>query len=232
MLKRWLVTAILVLGLAGCGDAGTEVSARVPMAPADVYAALSRGSVADVAPMLPGIKVEKSRPSDNELVYTIPTPDDHAPATLRFRFEPLDQGTATNVVARVSTPGVKASIGGKMQMLSEKLVAGEVRKLLASLGPQSAEESARKQISALLVAVAIATNQELLEKAIAMSFDQSGLMETMLANAQDEADAALHEAATQQPNESDQFAAEERRAEQGRHQEMLADQRPETDGDY
>ena len=167
--------ALAPLLLAGCGSGGGEdftVEVKRPIAA--VFAPLAAVNVAEARPLFAGIRVDRSRPSDNELLYTIPGSDD-VTSTVRLRLEPLRDGEATMIHASVDVPPVHAFIDGHEKVLSESKLETRLKQLLESTGRNlemgSRSESDAMKLSGLLAAIAVATNKQYLARAVDLKSD-------------------------------------------------------------
>ena len=94
---------------------------------------LTLASAAGAEDFLPGLKIVKSRPRDSEIMFTMPGDGATTPATVRFRFDPLEDGAATEVHAFVDVPPIAAFTDGEQKTLSEAKVTGAVQDVLNAL---------------------------------------------------------------------------------------------------
>jgi hypothetical protein len=184
-MRSTALAALAALLLAGCGGGGGEdftVEVRQPLA--SVYAPLASASIADAAPVFPGIEVRRTRPSDREILYTIPGTAS-TEASVLFRLETLPDGKGTAIHTTVEVPAVQATIGGQTKVLSERKVEAALRTLLHGTGRNlemgSGGEGDTRQLSALLLALAIGTNQKYLDQALALKDDPQGIAEILAA---------------------------------------------------
>ena len=163
-----LVVAFACAALAACGfgDRMTTSEVVVNRSPSNVVTPLLQATVDEVQRYLPGVKLVKTRPSDNELLYTFPGDGKQDPATLRIRFEPLEGGKATRVVTTVSVPPITMSDNGQKKVLSGRLVGAGVSRVITGIvqGKSASETSA--QFSSILAALAISTDADLRTKAL------------------------------------------------------------------
>ncbi len=171
--------------LAGCGDSSAEDFAiEIKRPAATVYAPLSSVDLKDARMLFPGIVVERSRPSDTEILYTIPGSGDF-PATIRFQLEPKADGATTLVHAFVHVPAVRATIDGVDKQVSEKKVEialqGLVKATASSLEMGSGAGAESIQLSGFMAGIAIATNKTFLAKALTLKDNPSQLMGMLLA---------------------------------------------------
>ena len=193
---RWRLAALAPAALlAGCGIAdGEDFMVEVRRQPASVAPVLLGADISEARALFPGLDAKKSRPADNEILYSIPGADG-ATSTVLFRLEPTRDGAGTIIHATVEVPPTKASIGGVMKVLSEAKIEGALMRLLESAGKDlamgSSATDASEKLSALLAAIAIGTNPDALKQALnyaanpellagammpdlAMSFDDEG----------------------------------------------------------
>lgn len=175
-MKVYGIAAALVLMLSGCGQRGTEDFAIPVKRPVQaVYTPFSAIALPPEAQALfPGLKLEHSKPSENEVLYTIPGDGDF-PAKVLLRFESTANGKETLVHATVDVPAVHATIGGQPKVVREGLVEMQLRNILKNSVNQfqsgSSGDGARSEFTQLLAAVAIATNKSAIASAMEMVKD-------------------------------------------------------------
>ncbi len=177
-MKQSLPAAVLALLLTACGgQEDFSVTVKKPLAavaahfgPVDLSAARS---------VFPGIAVQRSRPTDSEILYTIPG-DKGQSSTIRFQLEQLESG-ATAIHTTVDTLPVRATIGGKQMVLSEPLVEMALRGLLQEyakeLSSGAIQQSSDPAIMMLLMGLAVATNPAYLARAQKLDEDDETLSE-------------------------------------------------------
>jgi hypothetical protein len=165
-MRRVFTAALLALALAGCGSAGGEdfaVAIKRPLP--TVYAALGTAELSGEAiGAFPELKVVKTRPSEHEIVYTIPG-DGGSPAVIRFLLEPADGGGSTLVRTSVDVPSIRVKFKGKEHVLSEWRVERTLRSILDRASESMAMGSDRisnSDMQGLLLALAIGTNKKLM----------------------------------------------------------------------
>ena len=160
------MAALAALVMAGCGAAGEEdfaVAIKRPLP--TVYTALGTADIdASALSAFPELKVVKTRPSEHEIVYTIPG-DGGEPAVIHFQLEPADGGGSTVVHTAVDVPRIKVVLKGKQMVLSE----WRVERMLHDILNRSAESMAagsdrisNSDMQGLLLALAIGTNKKLM----------------------------------------------------------------------
>lgn len=104
MLQRLWVAAMAVLLLGGCGRGDEDFTVRVARPPERVMQELGHAGLdGEVSGHFPGLKVERSDPATNEVLYTIPG-DSNFPAAIHLTFEAVDGGKETVVHAAVDVP--------------------------------------------------------------------------------------------------------------------------------
>jgi hypothetical protein len=169
-MKRMILPMVAALALAGCGGSGGEDFALTVKRPvAQVVVPFSDVQLPNEARALfPGLKVDRTRPSENEVLYTFPV-EGKDPGIVRLVFESTAEGKATVVHATVDVPMITANIGGVLKVISEAKVERELKKLIegstSDLEAGSSGESARREFAQLLTALAIATNPQALARA-------------------------------------------------------------------
>ena len=169
----------------GCGGGGGEDFAIVVERPvATVFAPFSQVDTGNAGQIFSGLQVKKSRPSDNEVLYTIPGTGAFE-STFRLTFEPAVGGATTIIHVAIDVPPVRAKIEGLDKVLSENKVEVVVRKLLESAGKSleargtASMESA--EFSQLLTGVAIATNSKYMDRIIEFKNDPEKMAAAMAA---------------------------------------------------
>jgi hypothetical protein len=182
-MRAWAFSALPALLLAGCGE-GDDFTVEVKRPIGAVYAPLAAADVGEARRVFPGMTVARTRPSDGEILYTIPG-SYGSDATVRLRLEPVRGGEATVIHAAVHTPLVHARIDGSDKVLSEFQVELALKALLRNaarnleMGSSGGGDTAR--LTAFLLAVAIATNKSYLDQALAFRRDPEKLAGLMTA---------------------------------------------------
>ena len=229
----------------GCGGGGGEDFAIVVERPvATVFAPFSQVDTGNAGQIFSGLQVKKSRPSDNEVLYTIPGTGAFE-STFRLTFEPAVGGATTIIHVAIDVPPVRAKIEGLDKVLSENKVEVVVRKLLESAGKSleargtASMESA--EFSQLLTGVAIATNSKFLDRISEFKNDPEKMAAAMaaLSGYDDYTPADMAEnprgdaPEAMDPNEAVR-EAEREEASQRREEEYEAREAsaPDTSGDY
>ena len=185
-MRSWGIAAQPALLLVGCDSDGEDFSIEVKRPAAAVYAPLSAADVGLAKYAFPGITFERSRPSDTEILYTVPGTASF-PATVRLRLEPRtgSSGESTLIHASVDIPKVRAVIDGRPKELSERKVERQLSNLLdatrRSLEQGSSAQSQSAKLSSLLVAIAVGTNEKHLARALELKDSPAKLMELLLA---------------------------------------------------
>ena len=167
MKQIWKVVLPALLA-SGCGGTGTEDFAIEVQRPVTVaFAPFSQVDTGIAGQIFPGLQVKMSRPSESELLYTIPG-DGTSDSTFLLTFEPTGEGAATIIHVAIDVPPVRSKIDGLDKVLSEDKVEAVMKKLLESTGKSleggEADSSESKGFSQLLTGVAIATNSKFLDR--------------------------------------------------------------------
>lgn len=155
--------------LTGCsGDGGEDYTVDLAATPAAALGVLSQTDFTQERALLGSLDIRQSRPSEHELVYTIPSlsmmEQKREDGVVRFLLEPINGGQGTRLHVSVDVPEVRVLMGEANKVLSEEKVESELRKILDSLDRKyvsGSSASTSKDISSLLVAVAIASNDRM-----------------------------------------------------------------------
>jgi hypothetical protein len=172
MLQRLWVAVLAALLLGGCGRGSEDFTVRIARPPERVIQVLGHGELdADLREHFPGLKIERTEPAENEVLYSIPG-DSSFPAAIHLTFEAVNSGTETVVHAAVDVPAAKVSLKGKGKVISEIKVEKVLRELVEKVGSKLEEggdtAAERKDFSQLLTALAIVTDSKQLRLAIDM----------------------------------------------------------------
>lgn len=202
---------LLPLALAGCGGKGGEdFQVEVKRPPAAVVAPFTGVDVREAQVLFAGLQLKRTRPSENEILYTIPGTGG-APSTVLLRFEPLRGGEATMVHATVEVPAIQMNIDGGRKVLSEMKVERALKSLIETtaddleMGSAGAQGIAR--LSQLLVSLAVATNEKYLHQALEMRDDPERLIEALMAFGESSADGEMAQAEAGRPQDDPEAAA-------------------------
>ena len=170
--------------LAGCGTDAEDFAVEIKRPAAIVYAPLLAADVSEARIAFPGITFQRTRPSDGEILYTIPGSGSF-PATIRLHLEARNGGEATVVHAFVKVPEVHAVIDGREKVLSERKIERQLESLLKATGRSlelgSSAKAETVSLSTLLIALAVATNEKQLARALDLKSHPEKLRELLLA---------------------------------------------------
>lgn len=169
MLHRILLVTFASLLLAACGRGSEDFKLNIAR-PADrVEAAFDHAGLdTELTGLFPGLKVVRTKPADNEVLYTIPG-DGSYPATIKLTFESGQDGKTTVVHAAIDAPSTKVDFDDKSMVLSEAKVEKMVRGILRSAGKKLEDgkdiASEQQAFSRLLTMLAIVTDSKQLKLA-------------------------------------------------------------------
>lgn len=184
IVRTWGLAALPALLLAGCGGDGEDFAVEVKRPPAAVSAPLLASEISEARVVFPGLTFGRSRPSDTEILYTIPGTGSF-PATIRFQLEPLDGGQKTVIHAFVKVPAVQATIDGQKKYLSEAKIERELEQILKTTGRSlemgSDAHIESQRLSTVLMGVAIATDEKKLARAMTLKDNPGQQRSLMLA---------------------------------------------------
>lgn len=184
-MRMFLVAAGLPLFLlTACGGGNEDFAVDIAAAPAKVFAPLTQIDLEMARRTFQGIDIRQSRPGEGEILYTIPslsmTGEHREDSIIRLRLEPVEDGKSTRIHVSVDVPRVKVMMGEPNKVLSEAKVEDKLRDLLEALGRKIAngtDADTSRELSELLTAVAVVSNDQLQAQANEMSRDPQGYSE-------------------------------------------------------
>ncbi len=164
MLRRLLIVAFASLALAACGRGSEDFTAKIARPVDKVAAAFDNISADnDIASLVPGLKVVRTKPAPHEILYTIPGNGDF-PATIKLTFESDAGGQVTVVHAAIDVPSTEVKFGGKDMVISEgkveKVIRGLIREAGNKLEKGDSIETERRDFSRMLTVLAIITDSK------------------------------------------------------------------------
>lgn len=163
----WIGISLLSLGggLAAFGERDFAVTVHRPVA--DTYAAFSAVHTFGSGLRSAGFdnaKVTVTRPSPDEIVFTIPSTESQAGSRIALTFSPLGDGRATQIVAAIDVPAVTMPEAGRNMVLSEAKVEASFEEAIGNMAERlNAGQSvaqAQHQLTTLLDVVALASNPQ------------------------------------------------------------------------
>lgn len=169
MLARSLIALISLIALAGCGRGSEDFT--VPVArPVNVVASAfgNKALDGDITPLFPGLKVVRTEPAPNAVLYTFPG-DGSFPAAIRFTFEPAPDGEGTVIHTAIDVPSTTVVLAGKEMVISESKVEAMVRGILRAAASKMEEgrdtETEQRDFARMMTVLAIATDSKQLRLA-------------------------------------------------------------------
>lgn len=176
-----LLGAVLLLSACGSEDFSVRI-ARDPARVAEAFDEIRLDSA--LSTPFPGRKLTRTTPSENEILYTIGG-NAGDPATIRFRFEPVESSKATVVHVAVDVPEMTVKIGGEQKELSEEKVELALRFIVSQLGNKldsgESPSAARIKLSRLITVLSILSDRAATDKAMAMLDDPTLMIEQFAA---------------------------------------------------
>jgi hypothetical protein len=162
MLRRIAIAVFASLLLAACGRGSEDFTVKVARPADKVEAAFDKiGLDSGITTLFPGLKVVRSNPADNEVLYSLPDQEGE-PATIKLTFEAAGDGKETVVHAAIDVPSTTVKFDGKDMVISESKVEEMVRGLLRSaarkLEKGASVETERRDFSRILTVLAIITD--------------------------------------------------------------------------
>jgi len=178
-MNRLAIALCLGLAVAGCDRLGGGEDFAIPInrTSAALYAPLSIGKLPpEIAAVFPGLRVDRSRPDDNSILYTIPG-SGSAPSTILLVFESQEGGRASLVHATVEVPAIRTVIDGKQKIISEV----KVERVLQAMIRNHDKHDLDRELSGLLGAIAIATDKKAMAEVQQMMRNPERYMATLSA---------------------------------------------------
>lgn len=169
MLRRILFAVFASLLLAACGRGSEDFAVKVGR-PVDKVAAAFDGSAVDpeISSMFPGLKVVRTRPNPNEVLYTIPG-DGEFPAAIKLTFEGSEDGQSTVIHGAIDVPSTEVKYDGKSMVISETKVEIIIRALVRSAAKKleagKSIEDERRDFARMMTVLAIITDSKKLRLA-------------------------------------------------------------------
>ncbi|MEY4237441.1 MAG: hypothetical protein RL339_42 [Pseudomonadota bacterium] len=181
------ISAVFGGGYAAFGADDFAVEVHRPVA--DTYAAISAVHTFGSGLRHAGVdnaQVRVTRPSDREIVFTIPSSADSRGSRLAFTLSPLDGGRSTEVRAAIDVPPVPMPEDKRNRVLSEAKVEGKFRDAIRAtaerLNAGQSVEQAQYDLTMILDVVALASNPEKAKAFKARVKTQEDLVERYNAN--------------------------------------------------
>lgn len=161
---RHLLIALASLLLVACGRGSEDFTVKIDRPAERVRSAFGQVSLdGEIAAMIPGLKVVRTAPEPNTVLYTIPG-DGSFPATIKLIFEPSADGKATVIRGAVDVPSTTVTFEGKSMVISEskveRIIAGILRSASSKLEKGSEIENEQRDFARMLTVLAIVTDSK------------------------------------------------------------------------
>lgn len=161
---RFVLVAIASLLLAACGRGSEDFTVSVARPPDRVASAFGQAGLdSDIAALFPGLKVVRTSPAPNEVLYTVPG-DGSFQTAIKLRFAPSADGKATVIHAAIDVPSTEVTFDGKAMVISEgkveRIFAGILRTASSKLEEGRGIENEQRDFSRMLTVLAIATDSK------------------------------------------------------------------------
>ena len=164
---------LIVMTVAAVAGGGYKVSGaqdfsvEVRRPASEVYSAFSGVMMLQSGARAAGFvtpKVSVSRPSDRELIFSIPSARAGQNARIALKFEPGKSPSSTLVTSAIDVPPVEMVVDGSQVILSEDKVENEFRRSIAAIGKRLDQHSsttvAQYEFRRLIDMVALAANPD------------------------------------------------------------------------
>lgn len=164
MLRRLLLAACACLLLAACGRGSQDFATKIAR-PADKVAAAFNnvGTDSEIAALIPGLKVVRTKPAPDEILYTIPGDGDFS-AAIKLTLASDAGGQVTVVHAAIDVPSTEVKFDGKAVVISESKVEKVIRGLIREAGKKlekgTSIETERRDFSRMLTVLAVITDSK------------------------------------------------------------------------
>ncbi|MBN8500375.1 MAG: hypothetical protein J0M19_04410 [Sphingomonadales bacterium] len=168
-MTRFLLIAMVSLMLTACGRGGEDFTVKVDRPAERVAAAFSQASVdSEIGALLPGLKVVRSQPKPDTVIYTIPG-DGSFETIVKLTFAGSADGKATVIHGAIDVPSTEVTFDGKQMVISEskveRIVAGILRSAARKLEKGEDIANEQRDFSRMLTVLAIITDSKKLQLA-------------------------------------------------------------------
>jgi hypothetical protein len=110
---------------------------------------------------------QQTQPTPDQIKFVVPGSNGNNAAIL-FTFSSLDGGKSTQVIAELDIPALVVTINGQRKVLSAKRVASSLRKSLRKYDRRGDAKALSTDMSLMLFALAIGTNDSFRDRAMAL----------------------------------------------------------------
>ena len=169
-LRPFAIALGLTLTLSGCDSEDGSFTLPINASPSTLVNVLEDPRINEIQAELPEAKIVRSRPSDSELLYTIPGDEPGRDITVHFTMTPQANNTGTDLKVALHMPTIEVNGPNGRVVLKESRVEGKLRDTIGGIGKQLERREGigndAETYVMTLGALAIANHKSLIEKVL------------------------------------------------------------------